>query len=66
MARKLPWPMTRIERDVLHDLWLEAKRTGQPITVVVKAAVDEYLSPLRNLHMDPAAQSNQADPGEAA
>jgi hypothetical protein len=44
MPRKLPWPMTRIDRDVLHELWCEAKRTGQPITAVVEAAVNEHLN----------------------
>ncbi len=44
MPRKLPWPMTRIDRDVLHELWCEAKRTGQPITAVVQTAVDSYLN----------------------
>lgn len=44
MPRKLPWPMTRIERDVLHELWCEAKRTGRPITAVVEAAVNEHLN----------------------
>lgn len=44
MPRKLPWPMTRIDRDVLHELWCEAKRTGQPITAVVQAAVNEHLN----------------------
>jgi hypothetical protein len=36
--------MTRIDRDVLHELWCEAKRTGQPITAVVQAAVNEHLN----------------------
>jgi hypothetical protein len=44
MPRKLPWPASKIERDLLHELWLEAKRTGQPITIVVQAAVNEYLN----------------------
>lgn len=44
MPRKLPWPCSKIERDVLHELWLEAKRTGQPITVVVQEAVNAHLN----------------------
>lgn len=44
MTRKLPWPCSKIERDVLHELWLEAKRTGQPITVVVQEAVNAHLN----------------------
>ena len=44
MPRKLPWPMTRIDRDVLHELWCEAKPTGKPITCVVQAAVNDNLN----------------------
>jgi hypothetical protein len=44
IPRKLPWPASRIERDVLHELWLEAQRTGQPITAVIKDAVDSHLN----------------------
>lgn len=43
-TRKLPWPMSRVERDVLHSLWLESQRTGQPITEIVKEAVDTHLN----------------------
>jgi hypothetical protein len=42
--RKLPWPCSRVERDVLHDLWLEAQRTGRPITAVIKEAIDSHLN----------------------
>lgn len=42
-AHPLPWPMSRVERDVLHSLWLEAQRTGQPITVIVEQAVIAHL-----------------------
>ncbi len=38
-TRKLPWPMSRIDRDCLHELWLEGQRTGQPITAIVADAV---------------------------
>jgi hypothetical protein len=43
-TRKLPWPMSRVERDVLHSLWLESQRTGLPITEIVKEAVDSHLN----------------------
>ena len=64
MPRTLPWPMTRIDRDVLHELWLEAKRTGQPITAIVKTAVEAHL----NHRLEQAAPSPPADPqtGNAA
>lgn len=55
-TRKLPWPMSRIERDVLHSLWLESQRTGQPITAIVKSAVDSYLTQ----RLDPAASAAEA------
>ena len=42
--RKLPWPMSRIERDVLHSLWMEAKITGQPITEIVATAVNNHVN----------------------
>ncbi len=44
MSRKLPWPASKIERDVLHELWLEAKATGLPITAIVQAAINEHLN----------------------
>jgi hypothetical protein len=54
-TRKLPWPMSRVERDVLHSLWLESQRTGQPITEIVKEAVDTHLN--RRLAPSVAAES---------
>lgn len=44
MTRKLPWPCSKIEHDVLHELWCEAKRTGQPITAIVQEAVNAHLN----------------------
>lgn len=55
MPRKLPWPMTRIDRDVLHELWLEAKRSGKPITAVVQEAVNDYLNAKLSPPIAPAA-----------
>ena len=43
-TRLLPWPMSRVERDVLHELWQLAQSTGQPITKIVKVAIDEHLT----------------------
>lgn len=43
-TRKLPWPMSRIDRDVLHELWQEGQRTGQPITAIVADAVVAHLN----------------------
>ena len=55
-ARKLPWPASRLERDVLHSLWLQAKASGQPITAIIKAAVDNHLSALLDQQMPRAAE----------
>lgn len=44
MTRKLPWPASKVERDVLHQLWAESKTTGTPITMIVKTAIDDYLN----------------------
>jgi hypothetical protein len=43
-TRKLPWPMSRIDRDCLHELWLEGQRTGKPITAIVADAVVALLN----------------------
>jgi hypothetical protein len=43
-TRKLPWPMSRIDRDVLHELWQEGQRTGKPITEIVADAVVHHLN----------------------
>ena len=38
-TRKLPWPCSKVDRDVLHELWLESQETGQKITEIVASAV---------------------------
>lgn len=43
-TRKLPWPMSRIDRDVLHELWQEGQRTGKPITEIVSDAVVAHIN----------------------
>ena len=43
-TRLLPWPMSRVERDVLHELWQLSQSTGKPITRIVKVAIDEHLT----------------------
>ena len=45
-SRPLPWPASRIDREVLHELWREAQRTGTPITVIIKTAVEAHLTAL--------------------
>lgn len=56
-TRKLPWPMSKIDRDCLHELWLEGQRTGQPITAIVADAVVAHLnSRFLNRPVDAAAE----------
>jgi len=56
--RPLPWPCSRIERDVLHQLWCEAKRSGQPITAIVTEAVNQHL----NARLADAASAASSQP----
>ena len=44
--RPYPWPASRLgrERDVMHSLHLESKRTGTPITVIIEQAVCAHLN----------------------
>ena len=43
-TRKLPWPMSRIDRDCLHELWLEGQRSSKAITEIVAEAVVAHLN----------------------
>lgn len=43
-TRKLPWPMSRIDRDVLHELWLLGQQTRRPISAIVADAVVAHLN----------------------
>ena len=55
-TRKLPWPMSRIDRDVLHELWQEGQRTGKPITEIVADAVVHHL----NQRLEASARAGEA------
>lgn len=46
--RPLPWPASRLDRDIMHELYLEAKASGQPMTEVIAAALAEHCN--RRLH----------------
>ncbi len=61
-TRKLPWPMSRIDRDVLHELWQEGQRTGKPITEIVSDAVVAHL----NQRLEATALAMAAQPPAAA
>ena len=41
--RRLPWPSSRLERDVLHSLMLRARASGRPVTEMVAEAVVRYM-----------------------
>ncbi len=42
-SRSLPWPSSRIERDVLYSLRQHAQRTGRLTADIVAKAVAQYL-----------------------
>lgn len=39
IARSYPWPASRIDRDIMHELHLASRDTGKPITVLIADAV---------------------------
>ena len=43
---RLPWPSSRLERDVLQSLMTRARLTGRPVTEVVAVAIASYLDQL--------------------
>ena len=43
-TRTLRWPMSRIERDMFHELRCESKRTGKSMTAIVQTAVNAHLN----------------------
>ncbi|MEK7414557.1 MAG: hypothetical protein AAB263_14680 [Planctomycetota bacterium] len=57
-TRKLPWPMSRIDRDVLHELWQAGQATGKPITEIVADAV------VAHLNQQLAASARAAEPSQ--
>jgi len=42
--KRLPWPCGRVERDVLHSLWLRSRLTGKSISSIVHEAICEHLN----------------------
>lgn len=58
-TRKLPWPMSRIDRDVLHELWQEGQASHKPITQIVADAVVAHLNQ-RFLEAAPAPSPHAA------
>ena len=62
--RKLPWPMSKIDRDLLHELWVEGQDTKRPITEIVAEAVITHLNQ-RFETTKRAAASNQSSQFQA-
>ena len=44
MPKKYAWPCSKVDRDLMHELHLESKSAGVPITAIVAAAVGTYLN----------------------
>ncbi len=66
-TRKLPWPMSRIDRDVLHELWLEGQKNSKPITEIVSEAVVAHLNQrLESRFASPSTPFTQESPLPAA
>lgn len=42
--RRYPWPASKIDRDVMHELHLASKRTGLRITELIADAVHEAMN----------------------
>lgn len=57
-TRRFPWPASRIERDVMHSLWLEAQATDRKITEIIKDAV--------NAHVEARLNANPSEPAVSA
>jgi hypothetical protein len=41
--RRLPWPSSSLERDVIHSLMTRARQVGRPVTEMVAEAVIQYM-----------------------
>lgn len=65
-TRKLPWPMSRIDRDLLHELWIESQRTGRHITEIVAEAVTTHLNQQFDLAVQAAQIKQSQDPERIA
>ena len=44
MPKKYSWPCSLVDRDLMHELHLESKAAGVPITAIIAAAVGTYLN----------------------
>ena len=63
MPRKYPWPCSKIDRDLMHELHCESKKIGGvPITVIIAEAVSIYL----NAKLDEKTAAVSAPPAQTA
>jgi hypothetical protein len=51
--RRYPWPASRIDRDIMHELHLASRHTGLPITHLIRDAVHAAMN--QSLEQKPAA-----------
>jgi hypothetical protein len=42
--RKYPWPASKIDRDVMHELHMVSRQTGQPITAIIRDAIHQAMN----------------------
>lgn len=61
MPRKYPWPCSKIDRDLMHELHCESKKNGVPITALIAEAVGTFL----NAKLDEKTAAASAPPAQA-
>jgi hypothetical protein len=64
MPRSYPWPCSKIDRDLMHELHCESKKNGVPITAIIAEAVGTYLN--AKLEQQAVTASPQPDHGPAS
>ena len=42
--KRYPWPCSKIDRDLMHELHCESKKNGEHITTIIAEAVSQYLN----------------------
>jgi len=62
MPRTYPWPCSKIDRDLMHELHCESKKNGVPITALIEEAVGTFL----NAKLDEKTATVSAPPARTA
>lgn len=44
MRKKYPWPCSKLDRDLMHELHVESVFSAVPISAIVAEAVSAYLN----------------------